>query len=268
MNDVLTTLDQISEDVTKLVVSIEASRGKSVSPSAVQPIARGIARAYFETVRPELQVAQNRTGLVEEIDFVLQGILQLATASRDKEAYRGYIAELRPYLLEAMIDLMKVRGSPRLVLSQTERAIVETLARMLPPSSASYEQALRDIAQGGRVSWRGTAGELREVLREVIDHLAPDDKVLASPGFQLEQGMKAPTQRQKVRFILRARRSSSAAVSVAQSSLGTVEEAVATLARSTYQRGSASTHTASNGAEIRSLKRYVDALLAELLEIA
>jgi hypothetical protein len=61
---------------------------------------------------------------------------------------------------------------------------------------------------------------------------------------------------------------SSAAVAVAETSLLTVEEAVASLARSTYQRGSVSTHTASNGSEIRSLKRYVDALLAELLEVA
>jgi hypothetical protein len=267
MNDVLTTLDLISEDVTRLAATINGSRAKSVPPSTVQPIARGIARAYFESVRPELQAVQNRAGLVDEVDFVLQGILQLATAPREKEAYLGHIAELRPYLLEATIDLMKARGSPRLVLSQTERAIVETLGRMLPSSSASYEQALRDIAQGGRVSWRGTATELREVLRDVMDYLAPDDKVLASPGFQLEQGQKSPTQRQKVRFILRARRSSSSAVSVAQASLDTVEEAVASLARSTYQRGSVSTHTSANGSEIRSLKRYVDALLAELLEI-
>jgi len=267
MNDALTTLDQISEDVTKLAASIDSSRGKSVPLPAVQPIARAIARAYFESVRPELQAVQNRAGLVDEIDFVLQGILQLATAPREKVAYLGHIAELRPYLMEATIDLMKARGSPRLVLSQTERAIVETLGRMLPASSASYEQALRDIAQGGRVSWRGTATELREVLRDVIDHLAPDDKVLASPGFQLEQGQRTPTQKQKVRFILRARRSSSAAVSVAQASLETVEGAVAILARSTYQRGSVSTHKSSSGAEIRSLKRYVDALLAELLEV-
>lgn len=267
MNDVLTTLDQISEDVTKLAESINGARGRSVPPSAVQPIARAIARTYFESVRPELQAAQNRKGLVDEIDFGLQGLLQLAIAPHTKEVYLGPLGELRAYLLEATIDLMKARGSPRLVLSQTERAIVETLGRMLPSSSASYEQALRDISQGGRVSWKGTGTELREVLREVIDHLAPDDQVLASPGFQLEPDQKTPTQRQKVRFILRARRSSSAAVSVAQASLETVEAAVATLARSTYTRGSASTHTASNGAEIRSLKRYVDALLAELLEI-
>lgn len=114
-----------------------------------------------------------------------------------KQAYLGHIAELRPYLLEATIDLMKARGSPRLVLSETERAIYETLQRMLPAASTSYEQALRDISHGGRVSWRGTATELREVLREVIDHLAPDDQVVGSAGFQLEAGQKQSTQRQK-----------------------------------------------------------------------
>lgn len=154
------------------------------------------------------------------------------------------------------------------MLSQTERAILDTLAALLPSCAASYEQALRDIAQGARVSWRGTATELRETLREVMDHLAPDDKVAATPNFQLEASQNRPTQKQKVRYILKARRSSSAAVTVAEASLDTVEEAVATLARSTYQRGSVSTHIGTTGKEIKSLKRYVDALLAELLEVS
>jgi hypothetical protein len=50
--------------------------------------------------------------------------------------------------------------------------------------------------------------------------------------------------------------------------LATVEESVAALARSAYQRGSVSTHTPTDGAEIRNMKRYIDALLAELLEVA
>jgi hypothetical protein len=162
---------------------------------------------------------------------------------------------------------MKARGARRLVLSQTERAILDTLGKMLPVAAASYEQALLDIAQGKRVSWRGSASELREVLREVIDYLAPDDKVLASPGFQPEPERKLPTQRQKVRYILRARKSNSASVGVAEDSLDTVDESVAVLARSAYQRGSASTHATAGASEIRNLKRYVDALLAELLEI-
>ena len=102
----------------------------------------------------------------------------------------------------------------------------------------------------------------------MMDHLAPDEQVRAAPGFQLEGGRTGPTQRQKVRFILKARRSGSAAVATAEASLDTIDEAVAGLARSTYQRGAVSTHVPTTGKEVRSLKRYVDALLAELLEVS
>jgi hypothetical protein len=132
-------------------------------------------------------------------------------------------------------------------------------------AAASYEQALRDIAQPNRVSWRGVAAEFREVLRAVIDHLAPDGQVVASSGFQLEEKQRRPTQRQKVVFALRARRCSDAAINSAEEALNVVEEAIAKLARSTYTRGSISTHTATGEAEILALKGYVDALIGDLL---
>lgn len=268
MADALTALDEMNAHIGALTRATTSGRSKYLSSSDVQPIARAIATTYFESVRPQLDTVKSRAGLTDEIDFVVQSLLQLASGSREKQAYIGQLNELRPYLLEATIDLMKSRGMPRLVLSQTEGAILDTLANLLPPCAASYEQALRDIAQGGRISWRGTATELREILREVIDHFAPDQAVSSTPGFQLESGRPKPTHKQKVRHILRARRSRSAAVAVAESSIDTVDEAVASLARSTYTRGSVSTHVATSGKEIKSLKRYVDALLAELLEVS
>jgi len=268
MTDALTALDKISEDTAKLGEILEPIRKKSVQPAIIQPIVRTMARAYFESVRPELEIVAQRKPVVEEIDFVLQQLLQLATSPREKAAYLGQLAELRPYLMEAMLDLMKARGAARLILSETEGAILNTLGKMLPLTAASYEQALRDISSGQRFSWRGTANELREALREVIDNFAPDNKVMAAPGFQLEEGQKLPTQKQKIRFILKARRSPSAAVSVTEASLAMIEEAVAVLARSTYTRSNVSAHTATDSSEIKKLKRYVDALLAELLEIS
>jgi hypothetical protein len=44
-----------------------------------------------------------------------------------------------------------------------------------------------------------------------------------------------------------------------------VEETIAKLARSTYRRGSISTHTATDEAEILAIKGYVDALIGDLL---
>lgn len=265
MTDVLEALERLSKDVTKLTSIVSAVRTKLIAPQKVERIARSVADVYFGSIHTDLQSVQTRAGLADEIEFVVGAILRLTSAPREKSAYLGQVAELRPYIQAAMIDVMKARGTRRLVLSETERGILTTLARMLPLTAASYEQVLRDVAGGKRVSWRGTGTELREVLREVMDHLAPDRDVMAAPGFKLEPDLKRPTQKQKVRFILKARRR---AVGVAEASVDTVEEGVAALARSTYQRGSATTHASTDATEVRKLKNYVDALLVELLEVA
>ncbi len=267
MTDALSALDAIAADIAALSEVLSTTRTKFVPSNLTQPLARSIATAYFTLIREDLGACKTRTGLVDEIDHVIQVLLELATNRREKAAYAGQLNEVRPLLLEASIDLLKSQASPRLILSATERSILETLRKLLPATGLSYEQTLRDIAQGGRVSWRGTGAELREILREVIDHLAPDEQVMDVAGFQLERDQKGPTQKQKARYILRARKSRSSAVEVVESSLRTVEEAVAALARATYQRGSASTHAGTDGVEVRNLKRYVDAVLGELLEV-
>jgi hypothetical protein len=64
----------------------------------------------------------------------------------------------------------------------------------------SYRQALDDLTNGNRVSYRGTAAELREGVREVVDHLAPDDAVTKATGFKLEKDRSRPTMKQTARF--------------------------------------------------------------------
>lgn len=268
MADALTVLGEFSAKIAELASVLSNRRLKLASPARTQPVIRLMASEYFEFVRPELEGTDCRSGLVPEFDGIVQGLIDLASEQREKTVFYGPLKEFRSLVLESTVHLMKARGVPRVLLSQTERGILTTLKRMRPGAADSYEQVLRDIAQGGRVSWRGTAAELREVLREVMDHLAPDAQVVNSPGFQPETGRKDPTQKQKVRFILKARRSGSTAIETAEGTLQTVDEAVAALARTTYTRGAASTHTSPEAGEIRKLKRYVDALLAELLEIA
>jgi hypothetical protein len=268
MADALRALERLLSDVTKVTEIIDSSSAKWVKAADVQPRIAAIARLYFRSIRANLEAVASRKPVVEEIDFVIQQLLSFKGAHQERAAYDGQLNELRPYLLEAQIDLMKAKASADLVLSKIEQAILQTLSRMLPVSAASYEQVLRDIHEADRVSWRGTGTELREVLREVIDELAPDDKVMASAGFTLEKDRKKPTQGQKVKYILRARRSRSAAIDTAKQSLETVDAAIADLARSTYNRGSASTHSATDGVEVRRIKAYVDAVLAELLEVS
>lgn len=155
MTEVLTALERLSKDVTKLTSIVEGVRSKLVPPEKVERIARSIADVYFGSIHSELQTVQHRAGLADEIEFVVGAILQLSGEPREKGAYLGQVKELRPYLQEAMIDVMKARGVRRLVLSDTERGILTTLEKMLPTTASSYEQVLQDIAAGKRVSWRG-----------------------------------------------------------------------------------------------------------------
>jgi hypothetical protein len=114
---------------------------------------------------------------------------------------------------------------------------------------------------------RGTAVELREALREVLDHLAPDDEVVKVPGFRFEGDQTRPTMRQKARFVLRSRRYPDTTAKAPEDAASVIDELVASLVRSVYQKGAFTTHVASARASLRQLKMYVDTVLAELLEV-
>ncbi|MDX2252996.1 MAG: hypothetical protein NW202_11970 [Nitrospira sp.] len=153
------------------------------------------------------------------------------------------------------------------VATATERRILDTLAKIIPAAAASYEQCIVDLGGPPRRSYRGAAHELREVLREVLDYLAPDADVMAEAGFKLEQGITRPTQRQKALYVLRKRKLSREAIAAPELAVSMVEELGAAITRSAYTRGSKSAHATTSSAEVRQLKMYVDAVLAELLEI-
>jgi len=116
-------------------------------------------------------------------------------------------------------------------------------------------------------SFRGTAVELREAFRETLDQLAPDDAVTGQDGFALEKGQTKPTMKQKVRFILRSRRKGSTQRALAEKSLELVETLSGEIARAFYDRASLSAHVQTTRDEVLQLKRYVDTLLFDLLEI-
>jgi len=114
---------------------------------------------------------------------------------------------------------------------------------------------------------RGTAVELREALREVLDHLAPDSEVIGMVGFKFDADQAKPTMRQKARFILRSRGYPDAATKAPEDAAAVVDELVAALVRSVYQSGAFTTHVASAQSRVKQLKMYVDTILAELLAV-
>lgn len=162
---------------------------------------------------------------------------------------------------------IKVAGLGRsvMLMTATETAIVETLDRVLPSAALSYRQLIRDLSDAEQVSFRGTSAELREVVREVLDHWAPDEEVLKK--VKLEKDQKRPSMKQKTMFILQARGVGETGRKPAENAADAVEESVGSLARSVYDQGSLSTHVAMTRREVLRFKAYADAVLADLLEV-
>src|SRR5262249_27062872 len=130
-----------------------------------------------------------------------------------------------------------------------------------------YEQALRDLMGPERLSWRGPATDLRESLREVLDHLAPDKEVKAQSGFKLEKDQPVPTMKQKVRFLLTRRGHSKSTPETPEVAVQAVEDGVGSFVRSLYTRSSVSTHTPTKRSEVLRIHGYARAALCELLEV-
>jgi hypothetical protein len=152
-------------------------------------------------------------------------------------------------------------------ITATERLIIDTLSRIVPAAALSYQQCLIDLNGPARYSYRGVAHELREVLRETLDYLAPDAEVQASPGFKFERDQKGPTQRQKALHVLRNRNLSREEMVAPELTVTMIEDMGARITRTAYTRGSKNAHTPSSAAEVRRLKMWIDAVLGELLEI-
>jgi hypothetical protein len=159
------------------------------------------------------------------------------------------------------------RSAQIAVATQTELLILKTLRRIVPAAALSYEQTIVDLADIRRRSYRGIAHELREVLRETLNYLAPDAEVMAVKGFKLEPDTRKPTQRQKALHILRKRNLSKEEMSVPELTIGLADEISAQITRNAYARGAKDAHTLSSAPEVRQLKMWIDAVLGELLEI-
>jgi Predicted pPIWI-associating nuclease len=151
--------------------------------------------------------------------------------------------------------------------SPAEQIIINTLAKLVPSAAQSYQQAVIDLADNGRVSFRGPAHELRENLREALDQIAPDDAVMSSPNFKLEAGRPKPTMKQKVRFIFRARDQSTTESAAPEGAINTIDALIADMTRSIYDHGSLAAHVQRGRRSVEQLKRYVDVIFNDLLEL-
>lgn len=255
--------------VDSLAKATARIKAVNVNADSLREEARAVAQEWFREVRPDCVQSGMREPSLAELDAALQNLLRLANGRNAKRSYvvtLKKVRSLRP-LLESQIELARGAAVNITAGSTTplEIGVIRTLEQILPHAALSYRQVLVDLASPPRLSYRGTATELREVVRETLDYLAPDAEVQKAPGFKLEKDRKGPTMKQKARYILKARGVGESSRTAPETSIELLEDQTASLARSVYERGSASTHAATVKSQVLSFKAYADAVLAELL---
>jgi len=250
--------------------NLRRSTAVNVNAAGLREEARALVQMYFRRVRPGLLHVVGEDEL-RSLDDGMQDLLRLAQGKNARTSYLGAMNRIGKD--RTRLSIGRERGFTSLSqktgqaggLSASQTRILRTLQSMLPDAAASYEQAHLDLC-GERVSYRGTAVELREVVRETLDHLAPDEAVVREAAFKLEKDRVGPTMRQKAQFILRSRGLSATARKAPQDAVSIVDELTASFVRSTYERGSASTHSKTTRQDVERLRAYVDTVLMELLE--
>ncbi len=260
------SMEQLERDVSKY-------RAANINSSELRDQSRGAAQIFFRDCAVQLLNLQVEEDLFDRLNQHCQHLLKLSTRQNSKTSYLKTIRQIRHVIDELTVDreikywdLAALKSKPD-VLSDEEDLIFNTLHRIVPNAATSFRQAMIDLSDPNRLSYRGVANELRESIRETLDHLAPDEDVMAQPGFVLEKEKRAPTMKQKVRYILKAREVAENAMKAPEDAIGIVEERVASFARSTYERSSVSTHVASERKEVVQMKSYVNVVLSELLAI-
>lgn len=267
-----TTISQLRAEIERLKPLLSRSSARQVQAKSIINGARACVHSYFDNSRPELA----GQGLDDEslggLDTLMQDLLVLSQRASRKTNYERKIKSIVQELNGVEVALVssggRTTGAGFKGLDGKEERIATTLSSLVPSAGLSYEQACKDLRDSDRLSFRGAAAELREALRETLDHLAPDSDVKKQEGFKLEKEQRSPTMKQKVRYILSSRGRGKSISATPEEAVQVVEERVGALARSVYNRSSLSTHVGTSKEEVQQIKAYVDVVLGELLEIA
>jgi hypothetical protein len=258
----------LCDAVARFSRHINQARTVNINASSLRKEAKDVAQQYFRQARPVLQ----DLALDDQLDILnarFQSLIELSERNSAKASYKKHTTVIRKLMpkVTSRIELNQGVAKTGFNTPAEDERVIQTLEGLVPSAALSYRQAIIDLADEHRISFRGPALELREALRETLDHLAPDDAVTSADGYVQEKGRSGPTMKQKVRFILKARGRSKSSSTVPEQTMTTVDEMVGTLTRSIYDRSSVASHIASERKTVIQVRRYVVAVLHDLLEL-
>ena len=211
--------------------------------------------------------------LMAPMDELLQQLLRRTSDGRARTTVIRDVRSARRYFNDSLlVPLSRAYWSraPQQGPAGFDREVELRLRRLDPNLAKGYAQAVFDIEDDDRLSYRGPAAELREVVTDALHILAPTGEVQATDWYREARRSGArteptPTRAERVKFILRSRLQGSAQTDTAETFMTSVEERLASVVNSTYRRGSAAAHGGTEREELQLLLQYINALLRELL---
>ena len=248
---------------------IKATRGEHVASKELRGQAGALVDFYFRVLRNLFSEARTPESILSGCDACMHELLEASHGRTPKQSYLASLGKLDPFLLslEKYALMVPATVRRRVIYDELDVNIIHNVRQILPTSANAYEQAIRDLSTESRLSWRGPATDLRESLRELLDHLAPDKQVVSQQGFKLEPNAVGPTMRQKVRFILKQRDKGSAAIETSETNTDSIEATFSGFVRSVYRRSNVSTHTATEKDEVLKILAHVRLVMIEILSI-
>jgi len=261
--------------IGRLVSTLRQSRAKLVTLRKERNNIRSVVQAWFGQYRPAFMALLAEDASLIPIDDAFQEMLKLVSAPASRNVYVRHCSSVQKQFRETLlVPLSRAYWSrvPERAPTGRDPAVLRRLAKLDPALADSYEQVVGDLSDKSRKTYRGTAAELREVLRGVLERLAPDDQVKNTDWYKEarrtgERKEDRPTQGERTKFILRQRNKGAAAVEAAESYMESVEERLGHVVRVAYGLASRATHAGAENAEVAQQIRYVNALLAELLPL-
>lgn len=266
---VIDIIRECAQIVRRQRAAVSRVKTAQVSRDDIRSGVRGLVDGYFRTDRPLIVAELRDVTALTQLDILMQELLRLTQSRALKQRYMTVLRELEQAwnVLERIGVPIAAPLTGLLQRSSRQETIIRTLEAVCSPASVCYQQALQDLADSTRRSWRGTVAELREALRELLDKVAPDDAVSGVPGFKLEEGARGPTMRQKARFVLRSRRWSDSERKPVEDATQTVDDNVGAFVRTAYTRSSVAVHTEPERRDAISVLRFVELVFLELLEL-
>lgn len=259
--------------------SLRYFRAKKVSTIVAREdrnLARATAEAWFRNYRPSIVYIVGEDSALEKIDKQIQKVLALSISRRKRSAYVDS--------LKRALGILKRELAIRVTVSQwgdkksqtifgNNLYILQRLGNVVPDLANSYKQVFLDLNDKSRISFKGTANELREVLRGTLDVLAPDEQIKKQPWFKETRTKykdeklrkQKPTMAEKTRFILETRAIDSSEIETAEKAITDIDERLGTVVRAVYRRTCSASHVQKEKKKVIQVLRYVNALLFEIL---